>query len=814
MKFKRTVLLATFVVTMGLLLGTSAAQATEVILDGDGNVLQILDLPIDDGGKTTVYDVDFIYDTAEVVYGPDLEFDFPPPGELILVARTAVNHALNNHDPTPVGAGPQGTIDYFIGNVEQLNIVVAAGGELIEGVWGRCKGDQCISIGESNIGFAIVGPNEMVTFADFTEVTGPPPDPVTIGGTVSGLEGSGLVLQNNESDDEPIAADGEFTFDTPLTPGTSYNVSVKTQPSNPSQTCSVANGSGLVPTEDVTNVAVTCGEPVLADVFKVAAEGDTLPDTTVLKNILLDGGVAINLDGQVAFGGRDGDGIDAVFTQAGKVVAEGDTLVDGTILAAFRGQGEVAISAGQSGDRVAFHGQAETGLTDTAAVFTQAGQVAAVGDEISTGITVDDIDPHGKVAINNFNQVAFHGRVLQVASKRRAVFTSDGLEEPQVVAQEATNLPDETYLVNITESGGVAISDFDEVAFHGQTVNPEPGGDSLKAVFTSDGLAAKEGTDLDDGTILDDINENGGVAINLFGDVAFHGDAIDPEAGGDSVKAVFTQAGRVAKEGDILPGGTTLDEIEVNGGVAINIFGEVAFHGRTGGVKAVFISDGQTIQVVAKVGDNVDDGTTLSEINNTAGVAITPYGSEVAFHGKVGTTDAVFVGSPPPPPPPTNVVQVFITGSEYRGGELEGLAGADAHCQEDAEDAGLTGTWRAWLSDINLDARDRIPDGQYQLVDGTVIADNKDDLTDGFLNAPISLNERGEEDVGFVWTGTSPDGTGAEDNCDNWTNDLEEADFGFSDETGRRWTSYVATGDAPTSCNQGDFKLYCFGGGQ
>jgi hypothetical protein len=60
MKFKRTVLLATFVVTMGLLLGTSAAQATEVILDGDGNVLQILDLPIDDGGKTTVYDVDFI----------------------------------------------------------------------------------------------------------------------------------------------------------------------------------------------------------------------------------------------------------------------------------------------------------------------------------------------------------------------------------------------------------------------------------------------------------------------------------------------------------------------------------------------------------------------------------------------------------------------------------------------------------------------------------------------------------------------------------------------------------------------------------
>jgi hypothetical protein len=304
------------------------------------------------------------------------------------------------------------------------------------------------------------------------------------------------------------------------------------------------------------------------------------------------------------------------------------------------------------------------------------------------------------------------------------------------------------------------------------------------------------------------------VAINLFGDVAFHGSVIVPDAGSDSVKAVFTQAGVIAKEGDILPGGTTLDEIEVNGGVAINVFGEVAFHGRTDSVKAVFISDGQTIQVVAKVGDNVDDGTTLSEINNTAGVAITPYGSEVAFHGKVGTTDAVFVGSAPPPPPPTNVVQVFITDFTYRGGLLEGLAGADAICQEDAEDAGLTGTWRAWLSDDTTDARDRIPDGQYQLVDGTVIADDKADLTDGFLKAPINLNGRGEPDGGLVWTGTQPDGTAAEDNCDNWTNVNEEADYGEYNQTDPRWTSVVAVGRAPTSCNQGDFKLYCFGGGE
>ena len=163
------------------------------------------------------------------------------------------------------------------------------------------------------------------------------------------------------------------------------------------------------------------------------------------------------------------------------------------------------------------------------------------------------------------------------------------------------------------------------------------------------GLVAKvNGTLLDTTTIVADIDENGGVAINAFGDVAFHGDAVDPAVGGDSVKAVFTQDGLVAKVGDILPDGTPLEDIEVKGGVAINLFGDVTFHGRTGGVKAVFTQDG----LVAKVGDNLSDGTTLDEIWDSAGVAINPFGSEVAFHGKAGAADAVFVGLAPIVVPP------------------------------------------------------------------------------------------------------------------------------------------------------------------
>lgn len=86
----------------------------------------------------------------------------------------------------------------------------------------------------------------------------PPPPPATqytIGGTVTGLSGSGLVLQDNGGDDLAVSASGAFTFATKVNSGANYSVTVKTQPSG--QTCTVANGSGTA-TANVTNVAVSC----------------------------------------------------------------------------------------------------------------------------------------------------------------------------------------------------------------------------------------------------------------------------------------------------------------------------------------------------------------------------------------------------------------------------------------------------------------------------------------------------------------------------------------------------------------------------
>jgi hypothetical protein len=80
----------------------------------------------------------------------------------------------------------------------------------------------------------------------------------TIGGSVSGLTGSGLVLQDNGGNNLSLASGvTSFTFSTPVTAGSSYSVSILTQPSNPTQTCTVTNGSGTA-NANVPNVQVTC----------------------------------------------------------------------------------------------------------------------------------------------------------------------------------------------------------------------------------------------------------------------------------------------------------------------------------------------------------------------------------------------------------------------------------------------------------------------------------------------------------------------------------------------------------------------------
>ena len=82
----------------------------------------------------------------------------------------------------------------------------------------------------------------------------------SIGGTVTGLLGSGMVLQNSSGKYLSVIANGSFTFPSGVANNGTYSVTVKTQPTNPAQTCTVQNGIGTVAKADVTNVLVTCSQ--------------------------------------------------------------------------------------------------------------------------------------------------------------------------------------------------------------------------------------------------------------------------------------------------------------------------------------------------------------------------------------------------------------------------------------------------------------------------------------------------------------------------------------------------------------------------
>jgi hypothetical protein len=85
--------------------------------------------------------------------------------------------------------------------------------------------------------------------------SGSPTTTYSVGGTVSGLSGT-VVLQDNGSDTLSVTANGSFTFATKLATGAAYAATVQAYPSG--QTCTVSNGSGVISSANVTNIAVNC----------------------------------------------------------------------------------------------------------------------------------------------------------------------------------------------------------------------------------------------------------------------------------------------------------------------------------------------------------------------------------------------------------------------------------------------------------------------------------------------------------------------------------------------------------------------------
>jgi hypothetical protein len=166
----------------------------------------------------------------------------------------------------------------------------------------------------------------------------------------------------------------------------------------------------------------------------------------------------------------------------------------------------------------------------------------------------------------------------------------------------------------------------------------------------------------------------------------------------------------------------------------------------------------------------------------------------------------------------------FITSSgSGNGASLDGLAGADQHCQTLAEAVGAGNkTWHAYLSAAATDgqpaanARDRIGKGPWYNAKGVMVAKSVEDLhsDSNNLKKETSISEKGEVLNGRgdnpnqhdILTGSQLDGTvfpaAGDKTCGNWRSSGDgSAQVGHHDRQGG--------GENPTSWNSAHGSKGC-----
>ncbi len=98
----------------------------------------------------------------------------------------------------------------------------------------------------------------------------------------------------------------------------------------------------------------------------------------------------------------------------------------------------------------------------------------------------------------------------------------------------------------------------------------------------------------------------------------------------------------------------------------------------------------------------------------------------------------------------------------------------------------------------------------YRLLDGTLVAKNWADLTDGTLTHAVAMSEQGNTLAnGEVWTNTSPSGAAATPNgCSGFTSNAASASIaqvGVLNAASSKWTHVYLQ-----YCNRTNVRLYCF----
>jgi len=146
-------------------------------------------------------------------------------------------------------------------------------------------------------------------------------------------------------------------------------------------------------------------------------------------------------------------------------------------------------------------------------------------------------------------------------------------------------------------------------------------------------------------------------------------------------------------------------------------------------------------------------------------------------------------------------------------GGKSGLLAADSVCQTRAIASGVTGTFKAWLSDGYTNAINRFnSNGPWVRLDGVKVADNKTDLADRSIFTSINLTELGAYIGGNwpVWTGSDDNGLAtAATVCNNWTDATASfsGTMGYPNHAGDGWSYFSGN---TMQCSYTSGHLYCF----
>lgn len=118
-----------------------------------------------------------------------------------------------------------------------------------------------------------------------------------VGGTLVGSVGP-VTLQLNGAGDITLAAAGTFTFAAGLASGAAYSVTA-----SGAQNCNVANGSGTVGADPVTNVTVTCTTVVRSAVLSGAQENPANPSAASGRGAVVVNPATREITGGITFTG-------------------------------------------------------------------------------------------------------------------------------------------------------------------------------------------------------------------------------------------------------------------------------------------------------------------------------------------------------------------------------------------------------------------------------------------------------------------------------------------------------------------------------